>query len=459
MTSAEEALDLSYSHVYEYMTPIMETRMFTWYKRGTPLERRTFWGCFAGWGLDALDVQMFTLAIPAIIAFFGIDHTQAGAISGVTLVFSALGGWLAGAMSDRLGRVRTLQITILWFSAFTFLCAFAQSFPQLLVLKALQGFGFGGEWAAGAVLMAETIRTEHRGKAMGAVQSAWAVGWAGAVLLYAAAFSWLPASTAWRVMFGFGLLPAILVLYVRRNLREPVQAVKAPTNPSVSVWKQITQVFHPRVIRTTIVGALLGTGAHGGYYAIMTWLPTFLSKERHLSVLNTGGYLAVVIFAFWCGSMASAQLLDRIGRRRNIAFFAFACIVTVLAYVMLPLSNTGMLILGFPLGFFAAGIPASLGALFNELYPADMRGAGVGFCYNFGRIASAGFPVLVGYMSQSMSLGTAIGIDAAIAYGLAMVAVLLLPETRGMQLSSTGGEQVSRPAGSPSFSLDQTRSQ
>ncbi|SAL05576.1 major facilitator transporter [Caballeronia arationis] len=432
--------------------------MFTWYKRGTPVERRTFWGCFAGWGLDALDVQMFTLAIPAIIAAYGIDHTQAGAISAVTLISSALGGWLAGALSDKFGRVRTLQITILWFSGFTFLCAFAQTFPQLLALKALQGFGFGGEWAAGAVLMAETIRPENRGKAMGAVQSAWAVGWGGAVILYAAAFTWLPTDTAWRVMFGVGLLPAILVLYVRRNLREPARAVPDSKEPKVSVWRQVTQVFQPRVLKTTIIGAVLGTGAHGGYYAIMTWLPTFLSKERHLSVLNTGGYLAVVIIAFWCGCMASAYLLDRIGRRRNVALFAFCCIVTVLAYVMLPLSNMQMLVLGFPLGFFAAGIPASLGALFNELYPAEMRGTGVGFCYNFGRIASAGFPVLVGYMSHSMSLGTAIGIDAAIAYGLAMVAVLLLPETRGKRLRPTGLEQASEPVNDAELALHRARS-
>jgi MFS family permease len=414
--------------------------MFTWYKQGTPLERNTFWGCFAGWGLDALDVQMFTLAIPAIIAAYGIDHTQAGAISSVTLVSSALGGWIAGALSDRIGRVRTLQMTILWFAGFTFLCAFAQNFPQLLILKALQGFGFGGEWAAGAVLMAETIRTEHRGKAMGAVQSAWAVGWGAAVLIYAAAFSWLPSDTAWRVMFAVGLLPAGLVLFVRRNLKEPARVAPSNAEPKVSVLGQIMQVFQPRVIRTTIIGAALGTGAHGGYYAIMTWLPTFLAKERHLSVLNTSGYLAVVIVAFWCGCMASAYLLDRIGRRRNVALFAFCCIVTVLAYVMLPLTNTQMLVLGFPLGLFAAGIPASLGPLFNELYPADMRGTGVGFCYNFGRIASAGFPVLVGYMSHSMSLGTAIGIDAAIAYGLAMIAVLVLPETRRKRLRGAAAE-------------------
>ncbi|CAE6848392.1 Putative niacin/nicotinamide transporter NaiP [Paraburkholderia aspalathi] len=431
--------------------------MFTWYKQGTPLERNTFWGCFAGWGLDALDVQMFTLAIPAIIAAYGIDHTQAGAISSVTLISSALGGWIAGALSDRIGRVRTLQITILWFAGFTFLCAFAQNFPQLLVLKALQGFGFGGEWAAGAVLMAETIRTEHRGKAMGAVQSAWAVGWGAAVLVYAAAFSWLPSDTAWRVMFAVGLVPAGLVLFVRRNLKEPARVATASAAPKVSVLGQITQVFQPRVLRTTVIGAVLGTGAHGGYYAIMTWLPTFLAKERHLSVLNTGGYLAVVIVAFWCGCMASAYLLDRIGRRRNVALFAFCCIVTVLAYVMLPLSNTQMLVLGFPLGLFAAGIPASLGPLFNELYPADMRGTGVGFCYNFGRIASAGFPVLVGYMSHSMSLGMAIGIDAAIAYGLAMFAVLLLPETRGKRLRGVVPESAPDTVDNARLTLDPPR--
>jgi MFS family permease len=408
--------------------------MFSWYRRSTPLEQRTFWGCFAGWALDALDVQMFTLAIPAIIAAYGIDKTQAGAISSVTLIASALGGWIAGAASDRIGRVRTLQLTVLWFSAFTCLCAFAQTFPQLLVLKALQGFGFGGEWAAGAVLMAETIRPENRGRAMGAVQSAWAVGWGGSVILYTVLYTWLPAGTAWRAMFVVGLLPALLVLWLRRSLKEPalVRQVDAPAGRSA--WAQVLQVFRPDVLRVTLLGALLGTGAHGGYYAIMTWLPTFLSKERHLSVLNTGAYLAVVIVAFWCGCMASAYLLDRIGRRRNIALFAFCCIVTVLAYVMLPLTNTEMLVLGFPLGFFAAGIPASLGALFNELYPADIRGTGVGFCYNFGRIASALFPALVGYMSRSMPLGDAIGIDAAIAYGVAMLTVMLLPETTGTQL-------------------------
>jgi MFS family permease len=418
--------------------------MFNWYREITPRERKTFWGCFGGWALDALDVQMFSLAIPALIATFGLDKTDAGLISGVTLVSSALGGWIMGAVSDRIGRVRALQLTIVWFSLFTLLSAFAGSFSQLLVLKALQGFGFGGEWAAGAVLMAEVIRPEHRGKAMGSVQSAWAVGWGGSVLLYSAVYILLSPDMAWRVMFGIGILPALLVIYVRRHITEPERFT--PPEARVTPGAQdLLAIFRPDVLRLTVVGALVGVGAHGGYHALMTWLPTYLKTERHLSVLGTSGYLAIIILAFWCGCIASAYLLDRLGRRPNLILFAACCVVTVLAYVFLDLGNTAMLFLGFPLGFFAAGIPASLGALFNELYPSEMRGAGVGFCYNFGRIVSAGFPVLVGHMSTKMSLGSAIGLDAGIAYALVVVAVLALPETRGRNLAQEGPGQAERP--------------
>ena len=409
--------------------------MFQWYKEITTVERKTFWACFAGWALDALDVQMFSLAIPALIAAFSLDKTQAGLISGVTLVASALGGWVMGGVSDRIGRVKALQLTIVWFSMFTLLSAFAQSFSQLLFLKALQGFGFGGEWAAGAVLMAEMIKSEHRGKAMGMVQSAWAIGWGGSVVVYSVLFLWLAPDIAWRVMFGLGILPAFLIVYLRKNIPEPASFNRSRVQSKFDLTS-VFGIFKPELVRTTLIGALVGVGAHGGYYALMTWLPTFLKTERHLSVLGTSGYLAVIIIAFWCGCMASAYLLDRIGRRRNLILFAICSSATVLIYVFLPLTNTAMLILGFPLGFFAAGIPASLGALFNELYPSAVRGAGVGFCYNFGRIVSAGFPVLVGHMSTKMSLGTAIGIDAGLAYSLVAVAVLFLPETRGIELTT-----------------------
>ncbi|MCW0085007.1 MFS transporter [Burkholderia pseudomallei] len=431
-----------------------ETTVFTWFAAVSPRERRTFWACFGGWALDALDMQMFSLVIPAIVAEWSLSRTQAGFVGGATLVASALGGWVAGMLSDRFGRVRTLQWTIACFSVGTFACAFATSYPQFVTLKTLQGIGFGGEWAAGAVLMAETIRAEHRGKAMGAVQSAWALGWGSAVLLYALAFSLLPAELAWRAMFAIGLLPALLIVYVRRGIAEPSARALNPSgpcdppeppnspdgappsgaSPAVRASAPLVGIFSRGTRRMTLIGALLGVGAHGGYYALMTWLPTYLKTERHLSVLGTGGYLAVIIVAFFCGCLASAQLLDRIGRRGTILAFAACCVGTVILYLFAPLGNAAMLALGFALGFFAAGIPASMGALFNEMYPRGTRGTGVGFCYNFGRVASAGFPVLVGHMSAGMPLGTAIGIGAAVAYSIVVVAMLMLPETRGRTL-------------------------
>jgi len=417
--------------------------MFSWYRDITSRERKTFWACFGGWSLDALEVQMFGLAIPALIAAFALSKGDAGLVSGVTLISSAIGGWLGGTLSDRYGRVRTLQWMILWFSLFTFLSAFVTGFNQLLIVKALQGFGIGGEWAAGAVLMAETIQARFRGKVMGAVQSAWAIGWGAAVGVFTLIYTFVPEAMAWRVMFLVGLLPALLVIYVRRSVVEPDSAQRQAKAESRGLLASMAAIFRPELLRVTLLGGILGLGAHGGYHAVMTWLPTFLKTERNLSVLSSGGYLAVIIVAFWFGCVVSGLLLDRIGRRKNIILFAFCCVITVQCYLFLPLSNTQMLFLGFPLGFFAAGIPASLGSFFNELYPADVRGAGVGFCYNFGRVLSAVFPFMVGHMSESMSLGSAIGIDAGIAYGVAVLAALALPETKGRNLQEAVPEVTS----------------
>ncbi|WP_407180361.1 MFS transporter [Bradyrhizobium sp. STM 3562] len=403
--------------------------MVNWYSESTPLERRTFWASFGGWALDALDVQMFSLAIPALIASFGINKAEAGLLGSITLFFGAIGGWVGGALGDRFGRVKALQITIATFALATFASAFAMSYGQLVVLKAVQGLGFGAEWACGAVLMAEIIRPEHRGKALGAVQSAWAVGWGAAVVLSALVFTYAPAETGWRILFALGLLPALLILFIRRGLKEPGRLDKSEARPALLAT--LSGIFHADVLRSTLIGGLFGIGAHGGYAALTTFLPTYLREVRHLSVLGSSAYLAVIIVAFFCGCVASGILSDRFGRRANVTFFAAACIATVLAYIFAPLSNAEMLVLGFPLGFFSAGIPASMAALFSELYPAGVRGTGVGFCYNFGRVVSAAFPFLVGFLADRIGLGPAIGIDAAFAYSLVLLAVLMLPETRG----------------------------
>jgi MFS family permease len=141
--------------------------MLDWYRNLGSSERRTFWSCFGGWALDAFDVQVYSFTIPTLVAIWGISNAQAGQLGTVTLLLSAFGGWITGMLSDRYGRVRMLQITILVFAVFTFLSGFTQNFGQLFVCRALQGLGFGGEWAAGSVLIGEVIRSEYRGRAVG----------------------------------------------------------------------------------------------------------------------------------------------------------------------------------------------------------------------------------------------------------------------------------------------------
>jgi MFS family permease len=405
--------------------------MLDWYRRLGAAERRTFWACFGGWALDALDVQIYTFTIPALIALWQITKAQAGLLATSALVISAFGGWIAGMLADRVGRARLLMIMVAWFAFFTFLSGLTNSFEQLLVVRGFQGFGFGGEWAAGSVLIGEAIRGADRGKAVGTVQSAWAWGWGAAAILATIIFQVLPQEIAWRVLFFVGILPALLVFYIRTNVSDPAvfkEAAQAPTRRSAF------DIFGRQLLPITVLGAALTTGAQGGYYAITTFLPTFLRGERHLTVLGSGGYLAVIIVGSWIGYIVSAYLADAVGRRKNFFIFAIGSLVIAVAYTQAEISDSLMLVLGFPLGFFASGIFSGLGPVLTELFPTSVRGTGQGFCYNFGRGIGAFFPTLVGLLSAKVTLGTAIGIFAAISYAIVIIAALVLPETRGREL-------------------------
>jgi MFS family permease len=403
----------------------------------TTNERSTLIATFGGWALDGMDAMVYSFVIPTLIAAWHMSQGQAGMLGTAALLISAVGGWLAGLLADRFGRTRILQLTIAWFAVFTFLSGFTNSFWQLLVVRGLQGLGFGGEWAVGSVLMGEAIRAQYRGKAVGTVQAGWAVGWAVTAISYTALFSFLPADTAWRAMFWIGILPSLLIFYIWRYVPEPeiFQRTRA-REASLGQGINFLEIFSPAVLRTTLLTALLAVGAQGGYYAITTWLPTFLKTTRGLSVLDTGAYLFVVIVGSFMGYMVSAWLTDRLGRKRTLVLFAICSFLAVVAYTYLPISNSVMMVLGFPLGFFASGVFSPIGAFFTELFPSRMRGSGQGFSYNVGRGIGALFPTLVGYLSARMGLGYAISIFAVVAYLTMVVATLLLPETLGRELQA-----------------------
>jgi len=399
-----------------------------WITQLDQTERSTLIATFSGWMLDGLDVMVYSFVLPTLIALWHLSKGQAGLLGTSALLTSSLGGWLAGLAADRYGRVRILQLTIAWFAVFTFLSGFTHSFTELLITRSLQGLGFGGEWAVGAVLIGENIRPAFRGRAVGTTQGGWSIGWAMAAICYTIAFKFLPPDIAWRSLFFIGILPALLALWIRHHVREPELFIQTRRSRST------TSIFAPSLLRTTALTTLVALGAQAAYHAVNTFLPLYLN-QRGLGIVGTGAYLIVIIAGAFTGYLVSAHLADFLGRRAAMLLFAAGAFLAIGAYTLLPLGNPVILCLGFLVGFFPAGSFAPMRSIFTELFPTSVRASGQGFAYNVGRGLAAFSPALVGVFSARLSLGGAIAVFALSAYLLMAVAILLLPETRGRDLA------------------------
>lgn len=433
-----------------------DTRPLAWWRTLGPRGRRAFVGSAGGWALDSYDVQILPLALTALSAALGITAFAAGLLNTMTLLTSAFGGILAGILADRIGRTRTLMLTVAVYACFTVLCGFAPNYETLLVFRALQGLGFGGEWAAGAVLIAEYAHGRYRGRVLAYVQSAWSLGWGLALLGYTVIFGLFSPELAWRVLFWTGALPALLLLYLRRNVVDAPIARHTRARDRASgpgsgpgLLRRTASLFRGGLARTTLLACLLATGAQGGYYALATWLPAFLGDERGLATGGIGGYMLFVIAGSFAGYVSAGYTADLLGRKWTFTLFAAASGALLLAYVRIPTGASDLLVmlLGFPLGFFSSGIFSGFGAYLAELFPTAYRGTGQGFCYNIGRGIGAAFPALVGAIAMQFGLGGAMGVGTA-AYGLAVLALLGLPETRGRDLAELETEPTTgSPAG------------
>lgn len=240
-------------------------------------------------------------------------------------------------------------------------------------------------------------------------------------------------------MFWTGALPALLVLWVRRRVHDAPEAAEARRRStqkgSFGAIFTRGRAGAPGLLSTTVFAGLLSTGVQGGYCTPATWVPAYLKTERGLSVVGTGSYPTFLISGAFAGYLTGGHLTDRLGRRRNIWLFALLSALCILAYANIPDgANTLLLVLGFPLGFCMSAIFSGFGSYLSELYPTPVRGTGQGFTYNTGRAVGAVFPTLVGFLADSWGVGGAL-VFGAIGYGIAALALLGLPETRGRELA------------------------
>ncbi len=396
------------------------------------VDRRAWRALFAaqlGWMLDAMDFLLFTFAVLPIQKEFALSKATMGGLTSVALVSSAIGGMFFGRLADRIGRVRAMTLSILIYSGATAGLATAGSLWQLIAWRTLVGIGMGGEWSCGSVLVAETWPREHRAKAIGIMQSGWAIG-----AMFAAGISGVILERfGWRALFLVGALPAILAFVIRRTVEEPQVWLEQPR--SESRW---IDMFSRSLIRRTAVATALASSVLVAFWGVVTWLPAFLASPvseggAGLTITKSAQWLIVLQLGAFLGYISFGWIADRIGRRPAFTFFMIGASVLVPIFAFHVRSPLTLLLVGPLVGYFAHGYFSLFGAMLAELFPTSIRGTAQGFCYNAGRLASAAAPLLIGRAAPKYGLGAAIAFDALF-FALGGVLIWLLPETRGQEL-------------------------
>jgi len=397
-----------------------------------PEARRALVAAALGWMLDSFDVMLYALVLSALILDLGMSTATAGLLGSLTLVASAAGGLLFGVVADRYGRTRALIWSILIYSVFTAACGFAQSVAQLAVFRVCLGIGMGGEWASGAALVSETWPARHRGKALGLVQSAWAIGYGLAAIVTAVV---LP-RWGWRAVFFVGIVPALFTLWIRRRVPEPEMWRRARAGLA-GPRARFVDIFRGPTGRLTLAVTVMNAFTMFAWWGFNLWIPAYLSlpPEQGGIGLSTGAMAGLVVamqVGMWFGYVTFGFVSDALGRKRTYVTYLACAAVLIMAYGSTR-DPMLLLALGPFVAFFGSGYFSGFGAVTAEIYATSIRATAQGFTYNIGRIASAAAPFAVGSLAQTRGFGAAFT-TAAIAFVLAAVCWIGIPETRGRTL-------------------------
>lgn len=381
-----------------------------------------------GYAMDGFDLLILGFMLPVITADLHLNTAQGGSLVTWTLIGAVAGGVIFGVLSDYYGRVRMLTWTILIFAVFTGLCALAQGYSDLLIYRTIAGIGLGGEFGIGMTLVAEAWPASQRAR----VSSYVGLGWQLGVLAAALLTPLLLPLIGWRGMFALGLLPAAVSFFVRRRVEEPALFTERAARGRRKLPLKLL-VTDGRTTRASLGVAILCSVQNFGYYGLMIWLPSYLSKTFGYSLTKSGLWTAVTVLGMACGIWLFGIAADRFGRKPTFLLYQAGAVVMVFVYAHLS-TPAALLIGGAAMGVFVNGMIGGYGALISELYPTDARATAQNVLFNIGRAVGGFGPVAVGALAARYSFGAALALLASI-YLLDIFATLfLIPERRGAEL-------------------------
>jgi MFS family permease len=409
----------------------LEARPFGWLRSAPLSSRRALVAAALGWLFDGFDIMVYSMVLTALIADFGISKTVGGVLGSLTLAASAIGGVAFGTLADRRGRRVGIISSVLTYSIFTAACGLCQAVWQLAVCRFLLGLGMGGAWTTGAALVSESWPDRHRGKAIGLMQSAWAIGYGGAAIVSAIV---LP-RFGWRAMFFIGALPALSALWVQRYVTEP--EIWTKSKEAGRAAGSLAVIFTQPYRRVTASIVLLSFCTLYAYWAFNFWVPAYLQlpAAQHGAGFSTNTVAALLVamnVGGWFGYVTFGYVSDRFGRRPSFVSYLLAAACFVLLYGATR-SSRALFALGPIVGFFGTGYMSGFGATIAELYPTAVRAAATGFAFNIGRVGSALAPFLIASLAQTRGFGIAFA-TASAALTLGAATWLFIPETRGKAL-------------------------
>ncbi len=400
------------------------------WKEADSTARQSLVAAALGWMLDAFDVMLYALILTSVIEELGLSRAQGGLMASLTLGASAVGGLVFGVVADKLGRTRALSHSILLYSVFTFACGLAQDVWQFAIFRVLLGIGMGGEWASGAVLVSETWPERHRGKALGIMQSCWAIGYGLAAVVVAIV---LP-RFGWRAVFFVGLLPALFTLWIRRSVREPemwVKSVKAGAAGAAGAAGKFP-------LRLALFLTAMNAATMFAWWGLNLWVPSYLSLPSTqggvgLSTETMATFVIAMQVGMWLGYVTFGFIADAYGRRPT--YISYLLIASVLVwYYGFVREPWILLVLGPFVAFFGTGYFSGFGAVAAEIFPTSIRATALGVTYNSGRLLSAAAPFVIGSLAQNRGFGAAFTLTS-IAFLAAAVLWLGIPETKGRKLA------------------------
>ncbi|MGL9734603.1 MAG: MFS transporter [Symbiopectobacterium sp.] len=386
-------------------------------------------GSAVGYAMDGFDLLILSFMLTAISADLSLTSGQAGSLLTWTLIGAVIGGLIFGALSDRCGRIRVLTWIIALFAVFTGLCAFAQGYWDLLIYRTIAGIGLGGEFGIGMALAAEAWPAKHRARVSSYVALGWQAGVLGAALITPA----LLPHIGWRGMFLVGILPAFFAWFIRHRLHEPEVFVRK-TDKKAATWSSFKLLMKDKATSKVSAGIVVLTSVQNfGYYGIMIWMPSFLSKNLGFNLTKSAIWTSVTILGMITGIWVFGQLADRIGRKPSFLLFQVGAVVMILTYSQLSDPMT-ILWAGALLGVFVNGMMGGYGAVMSEAYPTNARATAQNVLFNVGRAVGGFGPVVSGSVASIYSFQMAIALLAAI-YVLDILATLfLIPELKGKSL-------------------------